>query len=271
MNVAVVGHVEWIDFVRVEKVPEPGDIVTASESWAQPAGGGSVAAMQLAALAGDALFITALGRDETGRRALEDLAALGLRVEAARRDRPTRRGFTYLEPAGERTITLLSEKLHPHGDDPLPWELLDGVASVYFCAGDVAALRAARRARALVATARELPTLVAAGIELDALVRSGADVAERYQAGALHPPPRLDVVTGGRLGGRYAAADGTTGAWQAAPLPAPLVDAYGAGDCFAAGLAYALGRDDRVADALAFAARCGARALTGPGAYAASP
>ena len=271
MNAAVVGHVEWIDFVRTARVPRPGEIVTARETWAQPAGGGSVAAIQLAVLAGGAVFFTALGRDETGRRAHEELTALGLRVEAAWRDRPTRRGLTYLDDAGERTITLLTEKLHPHGDDPLPWELLEETDCVYFCAGDVGALRAARRARALVATARELPTLAASGVRLDALVRSGADVAERYAAGELEPPPRLDVVTGGATGGRFTAAEGRTGTWQAAPLPAPRVDAYGAGDCFAAGLAYALGRRDAPEEALAFAARCGARALTGAGAYAARP
>jgi ribokinase len=271
VKVAVVGHVEWIDFVRVERVPSPGEIVTAAESWAQPAGGGSVAALQLAVLAGSAVFFTALGRDQTGRRALEELEGLGLQVEVAWRDRKTRRGFTYLDDAGERTITLLSEKLHPHGDDALPWELLAETDAVYFCAGDAGALRAARRARALVATARELPTLAAAGVELDALVRSGRDLAERYAPGDLVPQPRLDVATAGREGGRYVAADGRTGIWRSAPLPAPLVDAYGAGDCFAAGLAFALGRGDADEDALAFAARCGARALTGAGAYAVLP
>ena len=43
MNMAVVGHVEWIEFVRVEAVPKPGEIVGSSEVWAEPAGGGGVA------------------------------------------------------------------------------------------------------------------------------------------------------------------------------------------------------------------------------------
>ena len=46
-----------------------------------------------------------------------------------------------------------------------------------------------------------------------------------------------------------------------------MVDAYGAGDSFAAGLTYALGRGDGLADALAFAADEGARALTRRGAH----
>jgi ribokinase len=31
MRVAVVGHVEWIEFAQVERVPEPGEIVHALE------------------------------------------------------------------------------------------------------------------------------------------------------------------------------------------------------------------------------------------------
>jgi ribokinase len=47
-------------------------------------------------------------------------------------------------------------------------------------------------------------------------------------------------------------------------------DAYGCGDCFAAGLTYALGRDLPTAEALTLAARCGAGALTGRGVFAAA-
>src|SRR5207244_1203889 len=55
MRVAVAGHVEWIEFARVERVPAPGQIVHALEAWAEPAGGGAVTAVQLARLAGEAL------------------------------------------------------------------------------------------------------------------------------------------------------------------------------------------------------------------------
>jgi ribokinase len=48
------------------------------------------------------------------------------------------------------------------------------------------------------------------------------------------------------------------------------VDAYGAGDCFAAGLTYSLGRQLPLDDALAFAAHCAAAALTGRGVHAAA-
>ena len=61
MKLAVVGHVEWIEFLRVEAVPKAGEIVGSNEWWAEPAGGGGVAAVELARLAGDATLYCLLG------------------------------------------------------------------------------------------------------------------------------------------------------------------------------------------------------------------
>ena len=268
MLVAVVGHTEWIHFVRVARVPRAGEIVQASAAWEEPGGGGGVAVTQLAALAGAAHFFTALGDDAFGRRTEAMLGERGARVHAAWREEPHRRGFTFVDDDAERTITLLSPKLTPRGDDPLPWGELDRVDSVFFTARDPGALHEARRARVLVATARELPTILAAGVQLDALVASASDPDERYEPGLIEPAPRLVVITAGAEGGHWARG-GESGTFDAAPLPGPPVDAYGAGDCFAAGLTYALGRGAALPDALGFAARCGAFALTGHGVHAA--
>jgi ribokinase len=266
VNVAVVGHVEWVEFLRVERVPEAGSIVSVREVWGEPAGGGAVAAVRLARLAGEALFLTALGDDALGHRALEELQALGLRVEAAFRDEPQRRAFTFVDDEGERTITLLSHKLVPRATDPLRWDELADYDAVYFTGGDAEAVRRARAARVLVATARELPTLKEAGVELDVLVRSADDESERYEAGDLDLPPKLVVATEGPEGGTYEGVHGS-GRFDAQPLPGRLADAYGAGDSFAAGLTYAVGRGDDVDSALAFAAAEGAKAMTRCGAH----
>jgi ribokinase len=271
MRVAVVGHTEWIQFARVPHVPAAGDIVQASRAWEEPGGGGGVAAAQLASLAGDATLFTALGDDDTGRRLERRLDGRGVHVLAAWRDEPQRRAVTFVDERGERTITLLGPKLTPRGSDPLPWDALDEVDAVYFTGREAGALREARRARILVATARELPTLREANVVVDALVSSAVDPSERYEPGALDPAPRLVVVTRGAAGGDWAAADGAHGTYPAATLPGPVVDTYGAGDCFAAGLTFALGRGDAIVDALAVAARCGAFAITGPGVHVAPP
>ncbi len=266
VRAAVVGHVEWVRFAQVERVPAQGEIVTAVDTWEEPAGGGAVAAGELVRLGAEVDFFVAVGNDELGRRARDALEELGCRVHAAIRDEPQRRAFTYLDADGERTITLMSAKLHPHGADPLPWAELAGVDAVYFSAGDPDALRAARQARAVVATARELPTLVEAQVQLDALVRSGRDPSEAYEPGLLDPEPTMIVTTMGREGGSYAVA-GEEQTYDPVELPGPLVDAYGAGDSFAAGLTFALGSGRSPAGAVEFAAKCGAVAMTRRGAH----
>jgi ribokinase len=266
VRVAVVGHVEWVEFLRVERVPESGSIVTAREVWGEPAGGGAVAAVRLARLAGDALFLTALGDDDLGHRALHELRGLGVSVEAAFRDEPQRRAFTYVDDEGERTITLLSHKLVPRGDERLRWDELDAYDAVYFTGGDAEAVRRARSARILVATARELKTMQEAAVQLDVLVRSAKDEAERYEPGDLDPAPKVVVATEGKEGGSYEGESGS-GRYEAGPIPGDLVDTYGAGDSFAAGLTFALARGDGLEDALAFASAQGAEAMTRRGAH----
>jgi ribokinase len=271
-RIAVVGHVEWVDFAVVSRLPLPGEIVEAPEHFALPAGGGGVAAVQGRRLAGELLFLTAVGDDHLAERARSQLAtAYGVEVHAAVRDRPLRRAFTFLDAQAERTIAVLGDRLVPHGDDPLPWERLAACDAVYFTGGDAAALRRAREARVVVATPRAGAALATAGVELDVLVASGHDAGERVEA--LDPPPRHVVLTEGAAGGRWMAAevgdDGGAGRWAAAAPPGPPVDAYGCGDSFAIGLTYGLGAGLSLAGALDVGARCGARCLTGRGPYGA--
>lgn len=263
MKLAVVGHVEWCTFLRVERIPRPGEIVHVRETWEEPGGGGGVAAGELVRRTGAASLYTALGGDELGRRARAALERLGITVHAPVGDEPQRRAVVFLDDEGERTIAVIGGKLRPQGDSRgIPWGALAGSDGVYFVSGDVAALRAARLSRVLVATPRELPTLQAAAVPLDALVGSGEDEGERYRAGDLDPPPRLVVSTAGRLGG-WAQPGGP---YLAVAPSGEVEDAYGAGDSFAAGLTCALARGLPTAEALALAAEWGSEALTRRGA-----
>jgi ribokinase len=219
--------------------------------------------VQLARLAGSCTFYTVLGDDELGKRAYAQLTEQGVRLEVEYVGRPTRRGITFVDENGERTITVIGEKLHPSTKQHLPWMELLGYDGVYFTAGDIGALEAARRARVLVATSRELATLRRGAVELDALVGSGEDMAEQYQPGDLEPPPKLVVSTAGALGGWTQPG----GPFRAVPLPGPISDAYGAGDSFAAGLTYALANGLERDEALELASRCGAAVMTGRGPY----
>jgi ribokinase len=245
-------------------MPAAGEIAHTVERWEEPGGGGAVAAVQLVRLNGECLFLTALGGDELGTRARRELEGLGVEVRAAPTEEPQRRAVVHVDESGERAITVIGQKLLPRGASPaLRWRDLEGAEAVYFVSGDENALRLARRARVLVATPRELSILKDAGVELDALVGSGEDDGERYHPGDLDPPPRLVVATAGPLGG-WAQPGGP---YRAVALPGRFEDTYGAGDAFAAGLTYALGQGDSSEEALAFAAACGAEALTRRGAH----
>jgi ribokinase len=266
-KVAVVGHVEHVEFCVVDRLPHAGEIAHATHDFAEAAGGGAVAVVQLRKLAGEAAFFTALGNDANAHHVEADLHRHGVTVHAARRDRPHRRCFTHLDRHGERTITVIGDRLLPDGADPLPWDDLATYDAVYLTAGDAEAVRKARRAKVLVATVRAFDALCEANVELDALVASAADPSERYDLEQLPTRPKAILLTEGAHGGSYTTPDGTTGRWDATEPPGPTVDAYGCGDSFAAGLAYGLGKGEPLDRALLLAARCGAHCLAGRGPY----
>jgi ribokinase len=252
---AVVGHVEWVEFARVPRWPDSGAIIHATDVWSEPAGGGAVVARQLALLAGRCELFTAFGRDEAGRLAVRRLAELGVDTHVQHRpDSETRRAWTHIDGDGERTITVLGDKLLPHG--PLP---LEGYDLVFFVSGDAEALRSARRSRFVAATMREQPLLLEAGVTIDLLSGSSNDPREHYD-GSLDA--RLVALTDGANGGTV---NGER--FEAVAPSGAVVDTYGAGDSFSASLAFALARGDALPEALKLATRAGAAVLTGRGPY----
>jgi ribokinase len=265
---AAVGHVEWVQFARVANVPRVGEVTHARDPFEEPAGGGAVAAVQLARLAGGkAMLVTALGEDEQGRRSVARLGELGVDVRAATRAVSTRRAVTLVDDDGERTITTFGARLEPEAANAeAQGDALGTMDAVYFTAGDVGALRAAREARVLVASPRAVGAL-GHGVLLDALVLSEDDEIEQREASRAREEAELVVLTDGERGGRYRTRDGKTGTWTAAMPPGERVDSYGCGDSFAAGLTYGLGAGLHTTAALELAARCGAVCLTGRGPY----
>ncbi len=263
------GHVEWVEFARVARMPVPGEIVEGSDLFREPSGGGAVAAVQLARLGAQTTLLTALGEDQLGQDARACLEKLGVRVLAAPRATPTRRALTMVdEHEHERTIITLGERLEPSGEDPeLPWQELAEMDAIYFTAGDILALRAARQAHVLVASPRAWHAL-GHGVSLDALVTSLADASEQAGLGRVREDAKLIVRTEGQRGGSWLEGDDARPrSWPAAEPPGPLVDTYGCGDSFAAGFTYGLAVGLETPAALALGARCGAVCLTGRGPY----
>ncbi len=156
MNMAVVGHVEWIELVRVEAVPRPGEIVGSTRGlggarrWWRRGGGG------LARLAGRSPRSCLLGGDDLGAQSRMRLGRLAL-AYSPRCDEPPAAGLVLRgRGRGQRPSTVMGTAA------PAGWRRLAALGGarrrdgVYFTAGDAEAVRQARRARVLVATAREL-------------------------------------------------------------------------------------------------------------------
>ena len=265
---AVVGHVEWVQFAHVAHVPRAGEVVHAEDAFSEPAGGGAVAAVQLARLAGAAVLVTCLGEDGFGARSRTRLGELGVDVRASVAQSESRSAVTLVDDAGERTITTFGARLEPRGGhDGERWSGLEQIDGLYFTAGDAAELRIARqRSRVLVASPRARDAL-GHGVSLDALVLSGDDEIELRAAEPVLEEAELVVWTEGERGGRYRSRDGDAGRWAAVPPPGEAKDSYGCGDSFAAGFTYGLAAGMPLPDALAIGARCGAVCLTGRGPY----
>ena len=208
---------------------------TSREFWAEAAGGGAVAAVQMVKLTGSALFFTALARRPLGRRTAEQLAARASTVHAgAARRAASGAASSYLDRRRRAHDHGARRAARPARRRPAAVGALDAVDGVYFTGGDAAALRAARRARVLVATPRADRALRDAGVAVDVLVHSGTDPARRSTRAS---STRRRAPSSRRSARRRALGRrGRQRHLGAEPLPGPRVDAYGAGDSFAAGL-----------------------------------
>ncbi len=255
LRLAVIGHIEWVTHARTPWVPAAGDIVYCEDPLEQPAGGGAVTAVALVRMGAEVAFYTALGCDGRAGPVLE---AMGVRLAAAHRSVPQTPVLTLVDPAGERTIMVIGERLHPSADDPLPWDELGGFDGVYFTGDDPRTLRLARAAPVVVVTARRFEELVESGVEVDVLVGSRRDPGEQFDLGRLARQPRHVLVTDGARGGE---------GWRASPPPAAVVDSYGAGDTFLAGLLFGLASGLPLERAVRLGADRAAEAVTWRGAY----
>ena len=265
LRLAVVGHVEWVEFLEVDQLPRPGAIGHALRALQEPAGGGAVVAVQMARLQQRPVqFFTALGRDSLGEACVKRLEDLGLEVHVAWREESTRRGVSMVDGEGDRAITVIGERLTPSLDDDLPWHALSDCDGLFVTAADASLLKACRSAAVLAATPRvRLPVLQEAGVSLDALIGSGLDPSERVEPLQLNPAPLTLIRTEGPAGGCSLPG----GRYAPSPLPGPMVESYGCGDSFAAGVVTGLAARWPLAKAIALGAQCGAACATRFGPY----
>ena len=183
-----------VDRVRARgpRARRPARSCTSPSSWQEPGGGGAVAAVQLAKLAGEATLYTALGDDEIGHRVeASSWSALG----AARGGGlPARAAAARLRARGRRRRAhdhRDRQPARPAGRDPLPWDELAETDAVYFTAGDVGRRARRPRGRQLVVDRARAGDAGRGGRGARRAGRERAATrASATRPGELEPPPR---------------------------------------------------------------------------------
>src|SRR5438270_379777 len=152
-----------------------------------------------------------------------------------------------------------------------------GMSSGYSsCASSASRSRARSRTRGRSSrsprvAARSSPSraLAALGpaVALDALILSSDDATESGVAERASSEAELVLLTEGARGGTWRTRAGDEGSWAAVVPPGPIVDTYGCGDAFAAGVTFGLAARLGIDGAIELGARCASVTLAGEGPY----
>ena len=291
-DVFVVGSINQDFVLNVERRPEPGETVTDARLATHNGGKGANQAAAVALLGGDVILLGRVGDDGFGEPLVEALADKGVDTSLlqAAPDSSTGTAFITVTPDGENAITVApgaNRRLAPEDVDAASYSI--GEARVLVAQMEVpreVVLRAVevaaeKNTRPLVNLAPpfEVPRTLLE--KLDPLVVNEHEAAfllgEKVEGidGALSAAPELlalgpksAVITVGEAGAVFSDGESTE------HVPAPkvgVVDTTGAGDAFVGALAARLAREESLRDAVAYAVRAGAAAVTEEGAQGALP
>ena len=266
LKLAVIGHVEWVTFLKVDQLPLAGRISHAKDSFEEAAGGAAVAAVQMARLIdGPVDLITSLGKDNHGEKCYERLTKFGLNLKVAWRDKPTRKGISLISKDGERAITVIGERLQPLGSDDLSWSDMKDYDGIFVTATDKEGITFARKAKFLSATPRTgKNTLMNSKVKINALIGSGLDPDEKINYEELEPKPDVYIATKGKSGGSIFPKNHK---YTSIKPSSKEIDSYGCGDCFAGAVTAALSAKLSLKQAIKIGAYCGAECSTHYGPY----
>lgn len=283
--VVVVGSVnEDLVFDGVSRLPAPGETVHATHVERLPGGKGGNQAVACRGLGVRTLLVGAVGDDEPGRAALDDLDRSGVERQFVRtRALPTGVAAVAVDTRGENFILVApgANALVDAADAAAVAEAVVGhrvvlLASLEVPQAVVAQWAAQAKARGWTVVVNPAP--VPDGGLADALLRCvdvlTPNVPELEALGG-SPGQLFDrgvgavVVTRGR-GGAEVHLPGRPVARQPA-FPVDAVDTTGAGDAFSGALAAQLARGLDLVDAVRAAAAVGALATRAPGARSALP
>ncbi|MDP8947840.1 MAG: ribokinase [Actinomycetota bacterium] len=291
-GVFVLGSINQDFVLKVERRPNPGETVTNAELSTGSGGKGANQAAAAARLGTSVTFLGRVGDDEFGAPLVQALGEKGIDTSLVKQvsGESTGAAFITVTPDGENAITVApgaNRSLTPEDADAASEAIGDSrvlVAQMEIPVETVVRaveIAVQRGIRALVnlAPTFEVPRQLLE--KLDPLVVNeheaafllggeveGVDGALSAASKLLSLGPQSAVVTIGEAGAVFANGESTR------HLPAPkvdVVDTTGAGDAFVGALAARLARDASLEEAVAYAVRAGAAAVTKEGAQGALP
>ena len=291
-GVFVLGSINQDFVLKVERRPNPGETVTNAELSTGSGGKGANQAAAAARLGASVTFLGRVGDDEFGEPLVQALGEKGIDTSLVKHvsGESTGAAFITVTPDGENAITVApgaNRSLTPEDADAASEAIGDSrvlVAQMEIPVETVVRaveIAVQRGIRALVnlAPTFEVPRELLE--KLDPLVVNeheaafllggeveGVDGALSAASKLLSLGPQSAVVTIGEAGAVFANDESTR------HLPAPkvdVVDTTGAGDAFVGALAARLARDASLEEAVAYAVRAGAAAVTKEGAQGALP
>jgi ribokinase len=291
-DVFVVGSINQDFVLSVERRPAPGETVTDARLATHNGGKGANQAAAAALLGAGVTFLGRVGDEGFGEPLVRALAEKGVDTNLVEEvpDSSTGTAFITVTPDGENAITVA-----PGANRRLTVEDVDaasgtiGEAKVLVVQMEIppevvrraVEVASANETRALVNLAPPFEIPQALREKLDPLVLNEHEAAfllgERVEGvdGALSAAselsdlgPRSVVVTVGEEGAVF--ANGASAEHLTAPR-VEVVDTTGAGDAFVGALAARLADDAPLEDAVAYAVRAGAAAVTKEGAQGALP
>ena len=291
-DVFVMGSINQDFVLRVERRPEPGETVTDAVLSTHNGGKGANQAAAAALLGASVAFLGRVGDDGFGGPLVEALEEKG--VDAALIEEAsgaaTGTAFITVTGDGENAITVApgaNRRLTPEDVDAARGAI--GEAAVFVAQMEVPRETIARAVEVAGEVGTRVVLNLAPPFELPKAVLEGLDflVVNEHEAafllggrvegvgGALAAAPRLvslgpgsAVVTVGADGAVF--AEGANAGHVPAP-EAEVVDTTGAGDAFVGALAHRLARGDALEEAVSYAVRAGAAAVTREGAQGALP
>jgi ribokinase len=291
-DVFVVGSINQDFVLSVERRPEPGETVTEAQLSKGNGGKGANQAAAAALLGAGVTFLGRVGDDGFGEPLVKALADKGVDTSLieASPDSSTGTAFITVTPDGENAITVapganrslstddVDDASEAIGDARVLVAQMEVPLDVVLRAVEVAVRQGTRALVNLAPTTEVSPKLLE---KLDPLVVNeheaafllekkveGVDGALDVARELLALGPKAVVITLGEDGAVFSDGDSTR------HVPSPeveVVDTTGAGDAFVGALAARLARDNPLEDAVAYAVRAGAAAVTKEGAQGALP